>query len=181
LRSRRLQAPAASDLLGNPIEGVPTARRLDESLNFSSFAGPLDFREVLDGLDLKKYWNYDGSFTTPPCTEAVDWYVLMAKAPVSQTQLNKFRTAMGWTRAGGNFRNTQPLAGRFIYGCSKLEPNGPTRWASLMNLQPVRVVAVGVALIIPGLVVVLLFQWQQHLEKRIQHLEHEYTPYTEIL
>jgi len=117
LRGRRLQAANGSDLFGNPVEA---ARRLAGSSNSSSFVGPLDFKEALTGLSLKKYWNYDGSFTTPPCTEAVDWYVLMAKATVSQAQLDKFRTAMGWTQAGGNFRNPQPLSGRTIYGCSKL-------------------------------------------------------------
>jgi len=117
LRGRRLQALNGSDLFGNPVQG---ARRLVGSSNSSSFVGPVDFREVLTGLDLKRYWNYDGSFTTPPCTEAVDWYVLMAKAKVSQTQLNKFRTAMGWSVAGGNYRKPQPISGRTIYGCKKL-------------------------------------------------------------
>jgi len=120
LRGRRMQAPNGSDLFGNPVEDLATARRLAGTNNISSFAGPVDFKEVLTGLSLKKYWNYDGSFTTPPCTELVDWYVLMAKATVSQPQLDKFRTAMGWTSAGGNFRSPQPLSGRTIYGCSKL-------------------------------------------------------------
>jgi len=120
LRGRRLQGPGASNLFGNPIEGASTARRLAASTNSSSFVGPLDFKEVLSGLDLEHYWSYDGSFTTPPCTEAVDWYVLMAKSSASQAQLDKFRTAMGWTQAGGNFRNPQPLSQRTIYGCLKL-------------------------------------------------------------
>ena len=120
LRGRRLQGPGASDLFGNAIEGAPTARRLAASVETSSFVGPLDFKEVLSGLDLEHYWSYDGSFTTPPCTEAVDWYVLMAKATASQAQLDKFRTAMGWTQAKGNFRKPQPISGRTIYGCSKL-------------------------------------------------------------
>jgi carbonic anhydrase len=120
LRGRRLQAPNGSDLFGNPVEGARRLAGSTSSANSSSFVGPVDFKEVLTGLDLKKYWNYDGSFTTPPCTEAVDWYVLMAKATVSQAQLNKFRSAMGWTQANGNFRKPQPVSGRTLYGCSKL-------------------------------------------------------------
>merc|ERR1719400_2384103 len=111
----------SADLFGNPAaddEEMP--RRLAAYTNTSNFAGPVDFKEVLNGLDLTRYWNYDGSFTTPPCTELVDWYVLMSKATVSQAQLDKFRAAMGWQQAGGNFRNTQPLSGRTIYGCGVL-------------------------------------------------------------
>ena len=56
----------------------------------------------------------------------------------------------------------------------------PSKWAALMNLQSVQLAAVGVALIIPGLLV-LLFVRQQRLEKRIRHLEHEQNPDTEAL
>jgi len=120
---RRLEPLSGVDLFGNPAfhdEDKDDARRLAGSPTVSSFSGPLAFKEVLTGLDLEHYWNYDGSFTTPPCTEAVDWYVLMSKATVSQAQLDKFKAAMGWQQAGGNFRSPQPLSDRTIYGCNKL-------------------------------------------------------------
>jgi len=123
LAGRRLAEPqSGADLFGNPVvdDENMDARRLAGANNVSSFTGPIDFKEVLTGLDLTRYWNYDGSFTTPPCTEAVDWYVLMSRATVSQAQLDKFRSAMGWQQAGGNFRSAQPLSGRTVYGCDVL-------------------------------------------------------------
>jgi len=130
MASRRLLGSSISaDLFGNPAsDDVEMPRRLVASTNVSNFVGPVDFKEVLNGLDLTRYWNYDGSFTTPPCTEAVDWYVLMSKATVSQAQLDKFRAAMGWTQAEGNFRNPQPLSGRTIYGCGVL-PSAETDYS----------------------------------------------------
>eukprot|EP00421_Protoceratium_reticulatum_P034666 CAMPEP_0168471666 /NCGR_PEP_ID=MMETSP0228-20121227/59401_1 /TAXON_ID=133427 /ORGANISM="Protoceratium reticulatum, Strain CCCM 535 (=CCMP 1889)" /LENGTH=44 /DNA_ID= /DNA_START= /DNA_END= /DNA_ORIENTATION= len=43
----------------------------------SSFTGPLDFTKLYGTNTLMHYWDYSGSFTTPPCTEAVDFYIMM--------------------------------------------------------------------------------------------------------
>jgi len=56
----------------------------------------------------------------------------------------------------------------------------PNRWAALMNLESVKLGAVGLAVFIPGLAV-LLFQRQQRLEKRIRSLENEVNTDTEAL
>merc|ERR1719410_1461289 len=41
----------------------------------------------------------------------------MEAAPISQAQLAKFKTAIGWKNAAGNFRLPQPLVGRTVAGC----------------------------------------------------------------
>lgn len=53
--------------------------------------------------------NYDGSLTTPPCTEGVRWFVAEAAATVSRDQVAAFVAA-----AGENARPVQPLNGRVI-------------------------------------------------------------------
>eukprot|EP00420_Gonyaulax_spinifera_P031868 CAMPEP_0197870628 /NCGR_PEP_ID=MMETSP1439-20131203/1238_1 /TAXON_ID=66791 /ORGANISM="Gonyaulax spinifera, Strain CCMP409" /LENGTH=3111 /DNA_ID=CAMNT_0043489523 /DNA_START=82 /DNA_END=9417 /DNA_ORIENTATION=+ len=128
--NRRLQSSNVSfDLLGNPID-KSTKRRLATTPTVStSYTGPLDFKELYSGVDLTHYWNYDGSFTTPPCTEAVDFYIYMKKATMSQAQLDKFKTAIGWSTANGNFRPAQAMYSRSIYGCSSVpSPTGDHPW-----------------------------------------------------
>ena len=54
------------------------------------------------------YYHYDGSLTTPPCTEGVDWYVLREIRTVSQEQVNRIATLHN----GFNHRPIQERNGR---------------------------------------------------------------------
>lgn len=40
-----------------------------------------------------RYYTYDGSLTTPPCSEGVHWYVMAFVGEVSEAQLQQFRGA----------------------------------------------------------------------------------------
>ncbi len=55
------------------------------------------------------YWAYDGSLTTPPCSERVQWIVMRRPMPVSRAQLAKFRAIFP-----RNARPVQPLKDRLI-------------------------------------------------------------------
>jgi carbonic anhydrase len=47
------------------------------------------------------YWTYQGSLTTPPCSEGVDWFVLKEEIEVSRDQLQTFGALYS--------RNSRPL------------------------------------------------------------------------
>lgn len=65
--------------------------------------------EVFTPDDFGYYW-YKGSFTTPPCTEPVDWFVMNQIGTVSQDQVDRLVALIG----GPNNRPVQPLNDREI-------------------------------------------------------------------
>jgi carbonic anhydrase len=56
-----------------------------------------------------KYYTFDGSLTTPPCSEGVTWFVLTTPKQISKEQVARFSKIYN-----GNARPTQPLNGRTI-------------------------------------------------------------------
>lgn len=119
------------DLLKNHLPS--TGRRLANEPIISQFKGPVNFDLIHSKISRTKYWTYSGSFTTPPCTEAVDWYPLMESATITTSQLEAFKNAIGWEKAGGNYRPPQPLHERDVQGCktSKWYPYNSAAWASM--------------------------------------------------
>lgn len=59
----------------------------------------------------KDYYRFNGSLTTPPCSEGVVWLVMKEPVPASSEQLSKFRQALG---GHDNNRPVQPLNARLI-------------------------------------------------------------------
>jgi carbonic anhydrase len=50
----------------------------------------------------KDYYRFNGSLTTPPCSEGVRWLVMKKPAPVSKAQVEKFTKTLG-------FANNRPI------------------------------------------------------------------------
>jgi len=57
----------------------------------------------------REYWSYDGSLTTPPCSEGVKWYVMSNPMQISVRQVDQFQAAYR-----KNSRPPQSLSGRKI-------------------------------------------------------------------
>lgn len=66
---------------------------------------------ILNAFDLlpstKHTYRYNGSLTTPPCSEGVKWFVLTTPIEMSQSQIGAFKAIFS-----GNNRPVQPLNGR---------------------------------------------------------------------
>jgi len=60
------------------------------------------------------YYHYNGSLTTPPCSEIVNWYVLKNPVEASKEQIAKFSEILH-----GNFRPVLPLNGRKVFEYKK--------------------------------------------------------------
>ena len=92
----------------NPDLAVVTDRFAD--------AGSFEMEIGGDGIDATdllprrhKYLKYDGSLTTPPCTEGVDWIIMTDPIQVSAEQIEAVEALVG-----GRVRPLQPLNGREV-------------------------------------------------------------------
>lgn len=87
----------------NLWESFPTME--DSSMPLFS---PVDINQLIP--EDKTYWRYNGSLTTPPCSEGIAWIILKTPVTLSAEQLDKFKYAM----RHANNRPLQPLNGRII-------------------------------------------------------------------
>ncbi len=74
-----------------------------------SLANPFDVAALLPKE--KQYYRFNGSLTTPPCSEGVRWLVLKQPLTISEAQVEKFEQLMGH-----NNRPIQPLNARVVLG-----------------------------------------------------------------
>ncbi|MCH8869339.1 MAG: carbonic anhydrase family protein [Chloroflexi bacterium] len=59
--------------------------------------------------DEPHYFAFDGSLTTPPCSEGVKWHLKQETVQASKAQMEKFMSIFG-----RNARPVQPLNGRLV-------------------------------------------------------------------
>ena len=102
-------------VVGVLVEAGKENAAWDEFVNAIPFASPVA-EDTLIELDWEKLlpknrqtYRYDGSLTTPGCTEGVKWNLFSTVIEMSPLQIESFRNAYA-----GNARPVQPLNGRTI-------------------------------------------------------------------
>jgi carbonic anhydrase len=97
------QEGAANALLTKLWESMPTKAGAKAALS-----GALNVSDLLPAD--RSYYRFNGSLTTPPCSEGVRWFVMKAPASVSKAQVAQFAKAVGFA----NNRPVQPLNAREV-------------------------------------------------------------------
>jgi carbonic anhydrase len=82
---------------------------LPENKGESNNAGGLRMNPITLLPMKRSFVTYEGSFTTPPCTEGVLWLVMREPLRISDSQADKFSRIVG-----GNARPVQPLNDRKV-------------------------------------------------------------------
>ena len=67
----------------------------------------------------RSYFYYEGSLTTPPCHERVEWFVMQNSIPIPEQVLDRLRALPAdvnqTSLQARNYRDPQPLNGRQVY------------------------------------------------------------------
>ena len=59
--------------------------------------------------DIRRYYRYSGSLTTPPCSEGLRWYVIPVAAAISTEQVDNYIALIG-----KDARGPQPINARIV-------------------------------------------------------------------
>ncbi|KAF7466813.1 carbonic anhydrase 6 [Marmota monax] len=95
----------------------------------------LDIQDMLP-RDLYHYYTYEGSLTTPPCTENVHWFVLADSVKLSRSQVWKLENSLLNFRNDtlhNDYRKTQPLHRRVVEANFQYFPNQRSEFRFYLN------------------------------------------------
>ncbi|XP_061462578.1 carbonic anhydrase 14 isoform X2 [Rhineura floridana] len=125
-------ANPAYDHILDHLDKIQYAGELSQSGHFQEITiAPFNVRNLLPA-HLGHYFRYNGSLTTPPCSQNVLWTVFHQPAHISVAQLETLQKSVYCTEAGehpaellvDNFRAPQPLNQRVVFSSFSVGPSG---------------------------------------------------------
>ena len=112
-------------VLAVPVTGAPASNSVWSDLSVPTVhatshtvSGSSSQYDSLLPANQNSYYYYEGSFTTPPCTENVEWFVLVDTIDIPEGFLDNLRqveTAQNGPPLTFNFRDLQDLNGRNVF------------------------------------------------------------------
>ncbi|KAJ3589278.1 hypothetical protein NHX12_010123 [Muraenolepis orangiensis] len=116
-------------------DSIVNALRSITHPNSNTSLPPISLEQLIPSRqNLTSYYRYQGSLTTPGCTESVIWTLFHSTIPLSKEQLQAFSDLRfhNGKPMGGNFRPPQPLNGRLVYhsGAASVLASAALLWAA---------------------------------------------------
>ena len=98
-----------------PITGIWNQLQVPSTSGSSFPLSGLRYSDLLPSN--RDYYYYEGSLTTPPCSEVVQWFVLKEPIQIPSAYISRLRTVQENNRGTlltHNVRDVQPLNGRIV-------------------------------------------------------------------
>lgn len=105
--------------------------------------------EVFKFTGVSKYYAFNGSLTTPPCSEGINWRVLATPLTIARSQVKAFKDALavrqGGASRGGDNRDVQPLNGRAVMASFSKDSSGESVVSKTYSAGPAGLLHVAAA------------------------------------
>ncbi|KAM7359501.1 carbonic anhydrase 13-like [Cochliomyia hominivorax] len=125
--------------LENIIDSLVAIKEFNHSSQIANFT----LSELFGDMSTMEFYTYQGSLTTPPCSQAVQWIVFPQPINISHAQMKRFRLLSDSHGAvlENNYRHLQPKGARKVFYRQKRNLidaiiSNPNFWTILDKLKP---------------------------------------------
>lgn len=121
------------------IDSLSAIKEFNHSAQIANFT----LSELFGDMSTMEFYTYQGSLTTPPCSQAVQWIVLPNPINITHAQMTRFRLLSDnhGEVLENNYRHLQPKGARKVFYRQKHNIidaiiSSPNFWELLDKLKP---------------------------------------------